>query len=142
MRTEVLVGDRGSRLVVRVAETRRERMRGLIGSAPLRPGAGLLLERTRSVHTVGMRWTVTAALLDRELRVLAVLRVPPNRVVAPRRGVRHVLELGPGAAGRVLIGEAFQREAERGTRAPQPPASTLDAWEGGRGGCRGRGRPG
>lgn len=110
--------------MVRVAETRRERMRGLIGSAPLRPGTGLLLERTRSVHTLGMRWTITAALLDRELRILTVVRVPPNRVVAPRRGVRHVLELGPGAAELLPIGEAFRRQAVPEPGASQRPVST------------------
>lgn len=115
--------------MVRVAETRRERMRGLIGSAPLRPGTGLLLERTRSVHTLGMRWTITAALLDRELRILTVVRVPPNRVMAPRRGVRHVLELGPGAAELLPIGEAFRREgvprpAKAGLMTPPSQAST------------------
>jgi uncharacterized membrane protein (UPF0127 family) len=109
VRAETLVGDRGTRVLVRVAETRRERARGLIGSTPLRDGTGLLLERTRSVHTVGMRRTLTVGLLDRELRVLAVLRVPPNRLVLPRRGVRHVLELERETT--LLVGEAFRRVA-------------------------------
>jgi uncharacterized membrane protein (UPF0127 family) len=134
VRAETLVGDRGSRLSVLVAETRRERMRGLLGSAPLDAGTGLLLRRTRSVHTVGMRRTLTVALLDRELRVLAVLRVRPNRVVPPRRGVRHVLELDPGTE--LVVGEVFRREGEpvgdtaaSGPGAP-PPRQPIDGWEG------------
>ncbi len=119
MRTELLLGDRGSRLTVRVAETRRERMRGLLGSVPLAPGTGLLLERTRSIHTVGMRWTITVGLLDRDLRVLAVLRVPPNRVVPPRRGVRHVLELGPAAEAELIVGEVLRPAGE-----PRPAAAS------------------
>lgn len=138
MRTEVLLGDRGSRLAVRVAEARRERMRGLLGSAPLAPGTGLLLERTRSIHTVGMRWTITVGLLDRDLRVLAVLRVPPNRVVLPRRGVRHVLELGPGAE--LVVGEVLRRGGPTGppgppgtpdlTRAPRQPVDDSEGLHG------------
>jgi len=108
VRWETLVGDRGSRLLVLVAETRRERTRGLLGSAALGPGVGLLLPRTRSVHTVGMRRALTVALLDRELRILAVLQVPPNRVILPRRGVRHVLELEPETE--LVVGERFRRE--------------------------------
>jgi uncharacterized membrane protein (UPF0127 family) len=108
VRWETLVGDRGSRLLVLVAETRRERMRGLLGSAALGPGVGLLLPRTRSVHTVGMRRALTVGLLDRELRILAVFQVPPNRVILPARGVRHVLELEPDTE--LVVGERFRRE--------------------------------
>jgi hypothetical protein len=71
-------------------------MRGLLGRTVLEPGCGLLLERTRSVHTVGMRWTIHMAFLDRELTVLGVRAVPPGRLVLPRARIRHVLELATG----------------------------------------------
>ena len=85
-----LVG--GLRLRVLVPTTRRERMRGLLGTGRLSPTEGLLLERTRSVHTFGMRFPIAAVLLDRSLTVLAVHRMPPRRLLLPRRRVRHVLE--------------------------------------------------
>lgn len=107
MRTEILEGDRGTRLRVLVPETRRERMRGLLGSASPDPGTGLLLERARSVHTVGMRRPITVILLDADLRVRARLELAPNRLLLPRPGVRHVLELGPGAG--IPLGERLGR---------------------------------
>ncbi|GBC87492.1 hypothetical protein HRbin12_01499 [bacterium HR12] len=107
MRAEILEGDRGTRLAVLVPETRRERMRGLLGSAPPGPGTGLLLERARSVHTLGMRSPITVVLLDADLRVRGTVELAPNRLLPPRPGVRHVLELGPGA--RVPVGERFHR---------------------------------
>ena len=72
-------------------------MRGLLGRNKLGPDEALLLERTRSVHTFGMRFEIDAALLDRDFVVRAVVRMPPRRVLLPRRGVRHVLELVGGA---------------------------------------------
>ncbi len=68
----------------------------------MEPGGALLLEWVRSVHTVGMRFEIGVAFLDAGLRVLEVVRVPPGRVLLPRRDARHVLELeadGPLRAG-------------------------------------------
>jgi hypothetical protein len=79
-------------LDVDVPTSRGERMRGLLGRDGLAPGRALLLERTRSVHTLGMRFEISVALLDRDLRVLAIHRLPPRRLLLPRRRVRHVLE--------------------------------------------------
>jgi uncharacterized membrane protein (UPF0127 family) len=88
-----LVAERGIRLRAEVPTGRRERARGLLGRDRLAPGSALLLERTRSIHTVGMRFEIAVAFLDAGLRVLEVVRVPPGRVLLPRRGARHVLEL-------------------------------------------------
>jgi uncharacterized protein len=91
-RVNVALEPRGVRLDVDVAETRRERVRGLLGRDRLGPVQALLLERTRSVHTIGMRFALTVAFLDRRFRVLEVRRVPPGRVLLPRLRARHVLE--------------------------------------------------
>jgi uncharacterized protein len=84
------------RIEVDVAETRRERGLGLLGHPPLGPGQGLLLPRCRSIHTFGMREDIDAILLDRSYLVLRVIRMPPRRVLLPRRRVRHILEVRPG----------------------------------------------
>ena len=68
-------------------------MRGLLGRGSLDPDEGMLLERTRSIHTFGMRFTISTALLDRAWVVRAVIRMPPGRVLLPRPRIRHVLEL-------------------------------------------------
>jgi hypothetical protein len=75
-----------------VATSRRERMRGLLGRDELTPHEGLLIERARSVHTIGMRFPITVAFLDSGLRVLAVRRLVPGRVALPHLRARHVLE--------------------------------------------------
>jgi uncharacterized membrane protein (UPF0127 family) len=90
-----LLGPRGIRIEARVPTTRRERRRGLLGERGLGQSEGLLLERTRSVHTVGMLFEVAVVLLDEDLRVRRVVRLLPGRVLLPRVGVRHVLECAP-----------------------------------------------
>ena len=96
MREVCLLGSRGQILRALAPETSRERMRGLIGLALLAEDEGLLLERTRSIHTFGMRWPICAVLLDGELTVRSVRVVPPSRLLLPRLGVRHVLECAVG----------------------------------------------
>jgi uncharacterized membrane protein (UPF0127 family) len=93
VQTIILLAPRGIGFRTAVPETRRERTRGLLGRASLDPHEAWLFERTRSVHTFGMRFAIAVALLDRHWVVRAVVRMPPRRVLLPRRRVRHVLEL-------------------------------------------------
>ena len=66
----------------------------LIGVLPF--GRAALL-KTRSVHTFGMRFAIDAVLLDLGGVVLDVKRLPPGRLLLPRRRVRHVLECAEGS---------------------------------------------
>jgi hypothetical protein len=92
MRETTLEGPNGLRIRAHVPEGWRERARGLLGRDGLTPGQAMLFERARSVHTFGMRFTIRVAVLDRRLRVLAVVRLPPSRILLPRPGGRHLLE--------------------------------------------------
>ena len=74
------------------------RLLGLAGLPALPAGCGLLLPRTRSVHTVGMRFALDLVWLDTAGRVVRVdARVPPMRLAACR-AARSVVELPGGAA--------------------------------------------
>jgi hypothetical protein len=63
----------------------------------LRANEALLLVGCRSIHTIAMRFAIDAVLLDRRFRVLAIVPMPPGRLLLPRPGVRHILEVAPGA---------------------------------------------
>jgi uncharacterized protein len=99
--------SRARRVPVDVAETPFQRVRGLIGAGPPR---GLLLTRTRSIHTIGMRAPIDAVLLDARGTVVDVVRLVPGRVLLPRRRVRAVLELwgSPFVPGDVVLIEDDQ----------------------------------
>lgn len=70
---------------VRVAADPLARLLGLAGLRELPPATGLLLPRTRSVHTLGMRFPLDLFWLDCEGHVLRIDRsVPPGRARACR----------------------------------------------------------
>ncbi len=71
------------------------RTRGLIG----RDGyeGAMVLPRTRSVHTVGMRFAIDVAVCDGDMVVLGVTRLKPWRMSIPRRRGRSVIEAEAGA---------------------------------------------
>jgi uncharacterized protein len=80
-------------LDVRVASTPHARLIGLAGLPKLPPHAGLLLPRTRSVHTFGMRFALDLHWLDRDGTVIRVDRAVPPRRVRACRAARAVVEL-------------------------------------------------
>lgn len=85
-------------LDVRCARSALARLRGLAGLPTLAPGVALLLPRTRSIHTFGMRFPLDLVWLGRDGSVLRVDRgVPPCRVRACRRAVAVVELASPGA---------------------------------------------
>ncbi len=84
--------------LARVAERRAERRRGLLGTAGLEPGEGLLIRPCRSVHTVGMAYPIDVLFLNGNGRVIKMLPdMRPGRVTWPAWRARMCLELSAGA---------------------------------------------
>jgi uncharacterized protein len=82
------------------------RRRGLAGLRTIGPGEGLHLPRTRSVHTVGMRFALDLIWLDAGGNVVRV-----DRDVQPRRArtclrARSVVEVAAGRANAFLAAGA------------------------------------
>ncbi|MFJ4700225.1 MULTISPECIES: DUF192 domain-containing protein [unclassified Streptomyces] len=88
-------GSPGSEVPLEVARTARERGRGLLGRDAVR--GALLLSPASAVHTLGMRFAIDVAFLDREWRVRSVRTMRPGRLGLPRPWARHVLEAEAGA---------------------------------------------
>ncbi|MFJ9134608.1 DUF192 domain-containing protein [Streptomyces sp. NPDC102256] len=80
------------------AATARARRRGLLGRDGIE--GALLLTPASSVHTLGMRFPIDVAYLDRASRVLAVRTMRPGRVGLPRPRARAVLEAEAGSMER------------------------------------------
>ncbi len=79
-----------------VAQNRRERNRGLLGTDGL--DGALWIERCSSVHCVGMRYPIDVVHVNGSGRVLAVVRMRPGSIGMPRLRGRSVLEVPAGAA--------------------------------------------
>lgn len=85
----------------RVASSARDRTVGLLGTAELRPGEGLLIERSPSIHMFFMRYAIDALFVDRRYRVRRVVpNLRPWRIVAWARGARDCIELPIGTIAR------------------------------------------
>jgi uncharacterized membrane protein (UPF0127 family) len=78
-----------------VASTYGERLRGLLGRSGF--DGAFVLPHTRAVHTMGMRFPLDVAFLDRQLRVVDIVRLEPWRAARPRWRARSVLEAEAGA---------------------------------------------
>ena len=94
---------------VEVASAHAARVRGLLGRDGLE--GGLLLPRCRSVHTMGMRFPIDVAFLDRDGRVVAVVApMRPWRVGRARLKARQILEAEAGAfeRWRIAVGDVLE----------------------------------
>lgn len=79
---------------LQVASSRAERRRGLLGVDGFE--GALLFERTRSVHSIGMRFAIDVAFCDDDLVVVHTRRLPPHRILMPVRGACQVIEAEAG----------------------------------------------
>ena len=93
-----LVSDGRVLASAEVAASRAERRRGLLGRDGL--DGAVLLQRTRWVHTVGMRFPIDVAYLDADCNVLKTVRMGRHRVGVPVPKARSVVEAEAGAFGR------------------------------------------
>ena len=78
-----------------LADSFGHRAKGLLGKSSYE--GAMVLPRTRSIHTIGMRFAIDVAFLDRQLCVVDVISLTPWRMSLPRWRARMVLEAEAGA---------------------------------------------
>jgi uncharacterized membrane protein (UPF0127 family) len=91
-----------------VADTRARRRRGLLGCDSI--DGALVLTPARAVHTIGMRFDLDVAYLDREGTVLDCHRMRRHRIGLPRVRARSVVEAQAGSFGRWRLRPGDQLE--------------------------------
>ncbi|MHB1504037.1 MAG: DUF192 domain-containing protein [Acidimicrobiales bacterium] len=80
---------------VEVADSFLARGRGLLGLDGF--DGAMLLPHTKAVHTLGMRFAIDVAFLDKNLVVVDVVQMGTWRIGLPRLRARSVLEAEAGA---------------------------------------------
>ena len=83
---------------IEIARNRSGRRKGLLGRDGIE--GALLLTPARSVHTLGMRFDIDVAFLDREGVVKRTVRMRRNRLGLPVLSARSVVEAEAGAFAR------------------------------------------
>jgi len=71
------------------------RAKGLLGRSAF--DGALVLTRTRSVHTFGMRFTIDVAICDPDLTVRRIVTLAPGRVTRPELHPTTIIEVPGGA---------------------------------------------
>ncbi|MCX5783068.1 MAG: DUF192 domain-containing protein [Elusimicrobia bacterium] len=95
---------------VRKAESFKGRLLGLMFKRFMAEGEGLLLTPCKAIHTCFMRFEIDAVFLDKDLRVVEVIKIKPWRLSPYVRGAVHTLELLSGAAlpGKIRAGDEIK----------------------------------
>lgn len=83
-------------------------MRGLLGRDSM--SGALLLRPAKSVHTIGMRFSIDIAFVSAALEVLDVVTMVPNRLGRPRWRADGIIEAPAGAFSRwgVTVGDQLE----------------------------------
>lgn len=112
------------------------RCRGLLGRPAPVAGEGLLIKRCRSIHTVGMAYSIDVVYLDRDFRIVGVSHsVPRGRLwvkAPPRRaGCTQVIELADREATRLGLstGGRLLVAAPRASASVQFAQALEHAWQ-------------
>lgn len=110
--TLTVVDGPGAPVAVEIAASYGTRRRGLLGRDSL--DGALLITPCGSVHTFRMRFAIDVAYLDKDLRVIDLHTLPPNRLPLPRPRARHVLEAAAGTMAEwgLSVGSRIQIRAE------------------------------
>ena len=97
--------------VLEVADSRRARRRGLLGRDRIE--GALLIRRCSSVHTLGMRFPIDVAFLDRQMKVVDVVSaMGRHRLGRPRPRAKCVIEAEAGAFERWRLAVGDQLEVK------------------------------
>lgn len=74
------------------------RLKGLLGTKHLAPGAGLVIRPCSSVHTFGMNYAIDVLFVNREDIVTKIVSYMKPGHLAADWGSRYVIELPAGTA--------------------------------------------
>jgi len=92
-----------------VAETTRERTRGLLGREGLESGVFMRLSPCNMIHTFGMRFAIDLVFVDKRNRVVKVIRdLRPGRMAWGGWMARTTLEAQSGWMPEIPIGSLLE----------------------------------
>jgi uncharacterized membrane protein (UPF0127 family) len=97
-----------------MADTMFSRMRGLLNRASLHPEEALLITHCRSIHMFFMRFSIDAVFVDREHRVVGLVkRIRPFCLSPYFRKAFSVVELPEGTIEKTKTGMGDQLRIEK-----------------------------
>lgn len=92
------------------ASSVKARTKGLLGRDGV--DGALLLDNTKSVHTIGMKFEIDVAFCDEEMRIIRVVTMPRHRVSKVEFGASCAIETTAGRFNHWNIGPGDQLHIE------------------------------
>ena len=107
-----LIRTNDRQIIQKVSKTSNflERMRGLLGSPPLKENEGLLIVPCSSVHTFGMRYAIDLVFLDKQLTIVKTISALKPWRMAASNAASMVLELATGSLDQLQLSNGQQLE--------------------------------
>jgi len=105
----------------RVADSFTSRLVGLLRDKGLKHGDGLWIVPCNSIHSIGMQFVFDAIFLDKNLKVVHLVReMKPWRISKLIFAAHSVLELPPGLISQTAttVGDQFEMVMAQGVSAP------------------------
>jgi uncharacterized protein len=106
-----LVSDGRVLASLEIADSPRGRAKGLLGRSGI--DGAILLRGTKWVHTIGMRFDVDVAYIDRDGTVLRIDRMVRHRIGRPVMKAADVVEAQAGAMSRWGLSPGHRVEVKR-----------------------------
>lgn len=92
------------------------RLKGLLGRKGLLPGKGMIIKPCRSVHTIGMKFAIDVAFVDRHNRICHLVEnMGPCKVSPTIKRSSYVIESPAGTFGntQTLVGDEVELEERK-----------------------------
>ncbi|MEZ4749373.1 MAG: DUF192 domain-containing protein [Bdellovibrionota bacterium] len=95
MRKVALQNDKGTLIPeCFIAESYMSRFLGLMGRSSIPQNEAICFPRCNSIHTFFMRFPIDVILVGEDGKIISVVRaMKPWRMLLPRKGVKHVIEM-------------------------------------------------
>lgn len=90
---------------IKVADSFKTKLIGLLNKKSLNKNEGLFLENCSSIHCFFMKFTIDAIYLSKNMQVLYKETIKPWRIGKIVKNCAHVLELAEGVAKDISIGD-------------------------------------
>jgi len=115
-------------LRVKVAETVRDRLIGLLGKKSLRPDSGVWILPASSIHTFGMLFPIDVVLIDKSFKVVGLRElVRPFSLTRPNFRAESVIELPAHCIFRSRTEVGDQLLIERHEARPPSTSGSVEA---------------
>ena len=82
---------------VKIADSFFTRLKGLLGEPGLEPGEGIVIKPCNSIHTLGMKFPIDVAFVNKDNMVIHIMdNIPKGKMSSIIKGAKYVIEARAG----------------------------------------------